>query len=273
MNCHFVTQWLTKDWEYLPGSFYYYDFEEKKVKRQFAKYLFAEEDTNTKEIEDLISKYVEQPLKALKLPLETQSEIKVDKWEHYRATFLYFMIQVARYAKVRAPPKDGVDLDEMLLKGEEFLDQLVGVSMQKNQIVALTMPPGQILFYPEVGFFQFPVKDPGCITDFTFGYAVPITPFVALAKISKTADMKHLHDNRGQLSSFSIGLSGQKGHVVIPKIIREQKNDLEISKMLESQRQAAIAIVAGTHEIRDLVVQMYESAGMPVGPKKLPGEP
>lgn len=272
MNCHYVTRWITEEWEQEPGSLLYYDFADRQVKRQFSKRLFAEEDTNTGEIEGLLNKYVETPLKQLKPKLLEAKDLQITDWSQYRSLFLYFMIQAARYSKAKLSPEEQKaeehHLDQMLKKGEDFLNQLVQADMQKNQIVAATMPTGQILFFPEVGFFQIPVKDPGCITDFTFGFVVPITPFIAIARVSKTADIRHLLENRAQLSGFSVGLNDKMQRILIPKLIREQHNDDAISKVMDTQREAAINIVTGTHQIRQLVVEMYRKAGLEVGPIK-----
>lgn len=269
MNCHYVTRWITEEWEQEPGSLLYYDFEDKHLKRQFSKRLFAEEDTNSTEIEGLLNKYAETPLKQLKPKLLEVKDLQITDWNQYRSLFLYFMIQAARYSKAKLTPEEQQTeehhLDQMLKKGEDFLNQLVQVDMQKNQLVAVTMPTGQILFFPEVGFFQIPVKDPGCITDFTFGFVVPITPFIALARVSKTADVKHLLENRGQLSGFSVGINEKMRKVLIPKLIREQHSDESISKMLDNQRKAAINIVTGTNQIRQLVVDLYKKIGFEVG--------
>ena len=242
------------------------------MKRQFSKRLFAEVDTNTLEVEKLLNRYLETPLKQLKNRLLEAADFKITDWNQYRSLFLYFMIQAARYSKTKLSPDEREaeehHLDQMLKKGEDFLNQLVLADMQKNHVFAISMPEGQILFFPEAGFFQIPVKDPGCITNFTFGFVVPITPSFAIARVAKTADRKHLLENRDQLSVFSVGLNDKMQRILIPKQIRELYNDGAISNLMVSQREAAINIVTGTHQIRKLVVEMYTNAGLEVGPIK-----
>lgn len=268
MNCHYVTRWITQEWEQAPGSLLYYDFRGNYIKRQYSNRLFADEGTNTSEIEGLISKYVESPLKGLLQQLISKSELVLDNWEQYRAGYLYFMIQSARYSKAMLTPEQRVaeehHLDRLLLKGEDFLNGLVSIDMEKHQLLAISMPDNQILFFPEVGFYPFPVNDPGCLTEYTFGYILPITPFVALARVSKTADLKQLLGSRAQISGYSVGSGGNNHRVLIPKLLREQKTDQEIIDMFKAQREAAATVITSVEKIRGLVVDMYARAGLEV---------
>lgn len=60
---------------------------------------------------------------------------------------------------------------DALLKNEDYLNQLVQIGMKEYNIVLISIPEDQILFFPESGFFQFPVKDNASVTGFTFCYA------------------------------------------------------------------------------------------------------
>lgn len=163
MNCHFVTRSLTKEWEVSGGSLCYYDYSDKTVKRGFAKHLFSEEDTNSDEIEQLINKLVETPLLSLRPKMTSKGPISIDDWATYRSLFLYFMVQAARFSKAQLDDRTETDeehkLDQLLKKDISYLDQLVSADMQDHQMVTLNMPEGQILFFPEGGFFQVPVAE------------------------------------------------------------------------------------------------------------------
>lgn len=270
MNCHFVTKWITEKWEHEPGSLWYYDFSDKQIKRQFSKHLFAEDETNSKEIEGLLNKYIEAPLKKFTLSLNGEPTTITD-WIIYRSIFLYFLIQAQRYAKTlgskETQSQEEHRLDELLKKDEKLLDDIVTIDMAENVIISIVMPPGKILFFPETGFYQIPLTDPGCITNYTMAYVVPITPFIALARVSKTIDFEKTKMERSGFSTFSVGINDHMNRVLIPKLVREQHGDAAIKEMMETHRKAAINIITGVTQIRELVVKMYNIIGLSVGPR------
>lgn len=270
MNCHFVTKWLTKEWEYRPGSLWYYDFLDKTIKRQFTEKLFAKEKTNSEEIETLLNRYIETPLKGFKASI-TSGISKVTDWKVYRALFLYFLAQAQRYAKAQLDDNSQTQtlhpLDDLLKKDEKYLDQIIQVDMAEYSIVSVNMPPGKILFFPETGFYQMPLTDPGCITKFTMAYVVPVTPFTALAKVSKTINFEKTKVERDNFSTFSVGINDYMKRVLIPKSVKEQYKHSEIRDMMETDRKTAIDVITGVIQIRELVVKMYSMAGIHIGPR------
>lgn len=277
MNCHYVPESLTKPWCFQNNSVRYYDFGSDSVEIGSITTLFAEENTNTPKIEQLISKYVEAPLGKFKTSLvgkHSPTRVKnhvnaVHAWPVYRALFLYPFVQVKRFMKVKQLGSDAAKLDEMLLKGEAFLDQLVSVHAADHKALWVELPPEFAFFFPEVGFFQFPVEDPGCITKWTYGYAVPISPFVALATVSKTADENKLLETRHQLSAFSLGLNQNARRALIPP---QAVSDPDVIKEeVHRMRRAAQETTKTVDQIRELVVKMYDTVGLSVGPKRAPG--
>lgn len=156
----------------------------------------------------------------------------------------------------------------MMLKGEEFLNSLVMAHASDHQVLWLQLPEGYGFFYPELGSFQFPVEDPGCITGWTYGYAVPLTPFVALASVSKTTNVEYLLEQRHQLSMFSLGLNQNVSKALIPPQALKAASDEEICADITRMRQAAVEVAKGVEQIRELAVKMYETVGLKVGPRR-----
>lgn len=276
MNCHYVTEKLTEPWQIKNKAVRYYDFLAEKICDGNTGTLFATTDANTPEIEQLISKYVEAPLGKFKASLVNRYKAELVKnpikdvsdWGIYRALHLYHFVQIARFKKVRLEDgKEGSDLDTMLLKGEDYLNQLVMAHASDHKILWIQLPEGFAFYFPETGFFQFPVEDPGCITGWTYGYAVPLTPFVALASIGKTADENRLFEQRHQLSAFSLGLNQNVSKALIPPQAIKAASDEEICQEIERMRKVAVETAKAVGQIRELVAKMYESVGLKVGPK------
>ncbi len=258
----------------------YYDFPTGKICDGNTGTLFATTDANTREVEQLISKYVEAPLGKFKASLVDRFKAEVVKnpikdvsdWAVYRALHLYHFVQVARFKKVRLEDgKEGSDLDTMLLKGEDYLNQLVMAHASDHKVLWVQLPEGFAFYFPETGFFQFPVEDPGCVTGWTYGYAVPLTPFVALASVGKTVDEKRLFEQRQQLSAFSLGLNQNVSKALIPPQALKAASDEEICAEIIRMREAAVETTKAVGQIRELVVKMYDTVGLKVGPKR-PGE-
>lgn len=124
MNCHFVTEKLTEPWCIANKDVRYYDFSSGNICDGNIGTLFAEKDTNTKEIEQLISKYVEAPLGKFKAqlidrfnPELVKNPIKeVTDWSVYRALHLYHFMQIVRFKKARL---EGARLPPTLSRGDD----------------------------------------------------------------------------------------------------------------------------------------------------------
>jgi hypothetical protein len=270
MNCHFVIRSLTEPWELNKDRrLKYFDFTTGKVGEGDSKNLLAEEDLNSFEIEALLNTLVDQPIDKFKGDLVSgQDALKVGYWRTFRALHLYFLIQAPRYSKSNNPKEAEDLLDQTLRKGEAYLDQLVQVRMETYDLRLFKLPEGRILCFPSTGFFSFPIEDAGCETGFTFSYGVPIFPDVALTLTPKTATEDGLKLLKEQLHGFSVGLTDTCDKVVLPKEMVEQLSEADIVQMMTQLREATRQATAATNELRSLVVKMYETAGLKLGPIK-----
>lgn len=271
MNCHFVTRSLTTDWEPKGGTLWYFDFKTGKVARQFSKKLFADEDTNSKDVEDLISKYIERPIGTFKhsiLPTAKDGEsVKIDDWGVFRGIYLYFLFQSQRYSKAQLPEEEN-KLDELLKKDEQFLDTFVSAYAQEYQLVSMKLPPGKFLFFPEIGYFQFPTQDAGCVTGFTLGFAFPLSPSLAVALVSKSAGREQLISVLPTLEAYSVGLNDNMSRIVIAPVVLESVSQERIVEVIRGYREKAIETVGAIHKIRELTVNAYEKIGLRVDERR-----
>lgn len=269
MNCHFVIRSLTKPWELKNRRLKYFDFTKGEIGEDDSKTLLAEKNLNSGEIEGLLNKLVDQPIDQFKRDLLAGKDaLSVDYWRTFRALHLYFLIQAPRYSKLKEPKEVEALLDQTLKKGDQFLDQLVQARMDTHDLRVFKLPEGRILCFPSTGFFSFPIEDAGCETGFTFSYGVPLFPDIALALTPKGATENGLKLLREQLHGFSVGLTDTCEKVILPNEMVEQVSESDIALMMNQLREAARQATAATQQLRALVVKMYETIGLKLGPIK-----
>lgn len=62
LNCHFVSRFATKPWEFEQRSLWYFDFECERVLRGSSETLFATSGENTREVEERLNTLIETPI-------------------------------------------------------------------------------------------------------------------------------------------------------------------------------------------------------------------
>jgi hypothetical protein len=282
MNCHFVTESLTKPWADKSGMVRFFDFSTRQFGREHIKKLFAQKDTNSFEIEQKISEYIERPIGEYKLKLvgkfgaelvKADAAAEVTEWKVYRALYLYFVIQVQRFLKAKGIQGKSLDLDSLLMKGEDYLNQFALAEQVENKVGWVQIPRETYMSVCEVGFFQFPVRDKGCVTGYTTGYAVPITPWVALFRISRTADIDSLFEDRMQLGACSLGLNENARRVILPDRLYSRDSESLIRDDLLRMRKTSVRVVRKIEKVRRLTISAYQSIGIQVTPKEPLGLP
>lgn len=169
INCHFVTRSLTQPWELENRRLKYFDFSLDRIDEADSKTLFALENLNSGEVESRLNKLVEEPISRFKMDLlKSDDPASIGRWATYRALWLYFLIQAPRFAKISLiGEKQEADFDRILSKDESYLDMLVQARQEDNHIRIFRLPEGNVMVFPQIGYFAFPVEDAGCVTGFT----------------------------------------------------------------------------------------------------------
>ena len=138
--------------------------------------------------------------------------------------------------------------------------------MEKYSVATIGVPDDHILLFPETGFFTFPLMDSGCVTGFTFSYAVPLFPSLALALVPKTLEKSYEDQIKRQLMSYSVGINEDNcNRVVIPASLSEVNEEAVIIEGIKYYRKISIETAQNVHKLRSLVVEMYEKVGLKVG--------
>lgn len=154
-NCHYVTRGLTKPWEAKDRNLWFYDFEKAAVRQLSSKSLFAGEGLLTPEAELRFKQLIEDPLMEFRQNVLKDPSFTNFEWPVFRATSLYFMGQVQRFSVFLGDKKLDGSLEQFLKNDEKYHDQLATVSQARYQMIGITIPAGQQLFFPQTGFFSF----------------------------------------------------------------------------------------------------------------------
>ncbi|WP_225414595.1 hypothetical protein [Stigmatella hybrida] len=108
------------------------------------------------------------------------------------------------------------------------------------------MPDESWLFYPETGFFLFPVRtmDSNAIPQHptsTTGIAVPLTPWLAFVVLPKNADLAHVEATRTILHYQSIGSNEDCQRILIPGKVHPEDYD-RVARDIERIREKMITL-------------------------------
>ncbi|WP_199728917.1 hypothetical protein [Corallococcus sp. CA053C] len=141
---------------------------------------------------------------------------------------LFPMVQTARILQLRDP--QGGHLEKFFAHGEQGLDQMAQERHANSHVMTLGVSdlPSGWLFYPEIGFFQFPAPllQPSPELGLSArGVAVPLTPYLALAAVPKGADLAKIEKDRGQLQLWSVGLNDDCRRIAIPAPVLRKHQD------------------------------------------------
>lgn len=148
LNCHFVSRFLTKPWEFGQRQLWYYDFDRKEIEKKSSKTLFAQVGRNTAEIEKRLNELIETPISSAittLVPSGAIDNVEISEWRLFRALHLLLLLQCSR-----ASEKDThrSRLGQALSWDERTLDQLVLACQQTDIIVGLRGHPGAPLLLP-----------------------------------------------------------------------------------------------------------------------------
>jgi hypothetical protein len=227
---HWISQFLTRPWEInAKGELAFYDFDAGSLgKPTPSARLFRERRRRSADLEARLNQLLETPLSRARESLLVPGQVRIDDWKTYRAVVLTLFLQAQRTAAMELGNDNG--LSSLLVLTEDEINQMTSLVAQKRRFVRLGIAnPAHSLFYPDGGVFSVLARDDGCLTGWSWGMAIPLTPSIAYAWVSETADCDWVFEQcttAAYLQGFS--LSGPKAsRVVIPPVLAEQREKLE----------------------------------------------
>jgi hypothetical protein len=263
-NCHFVSRFLTRPWEWGDRQLFYYDLDARALRTKSSRTLFAAEGHNTAEVEARLNELIETPLSRA-LPdfiadLHNPNPVTTDTWERYRALVLLMPIQALR---VTFPTGDD-SFEDLLSLPLADLDDIARLADRDYCVYVVGCAARYRLFYPETGLFWFPVRGTGS-AGVSFASGIPITEQFAIVHVPRHADIDAAIQKarRGAyLANMSIGGGSHVRRVVVHRDIVDHYPEAVIGREIEESHARTTALLTKSDEINAMIDAAYKSAGL-----------
>jgi hypothetical protein len=158
-------------------------------------------------------------------------------------------------------------LASMLDLPDDQIDLATRAFMQQKTLVRLgSANPAHALFYPDGGMFSMATRDPGCLTGWSWGMAVPLLPSIAFAWVSESADFDWLFEQcRATPLLRGLSMSGPKAsRVVLPPDLAVAGLPQVLTSELLRYRREMDAYRAKVQEVRAAYLCSRQENGDPV---------
>ena len=222
LNCHFVSRFLTRPWEYGQRQLSYYDFEQGAVRSASSKTLFAVEGANTREVEARLDQVIETPIsQAITTLVDTDVGPSEDlEWPVFRALSLLLMLQPLRSS---GQPEHGEQLEETVMRTDDELDELAQATRDSYHVGRITLHEDIALLYPAAGFFPLIARrDDG---NWGAATAMPVGGRHAFVAVPRSMDWASATAQWSANGAAFVGNAsvGTSNHVVIPVTKRRSR--------------------------------------------------
>jgi hypothetical protein len=256
LNCHFVSRFLTKPWEFGQRLLWYYDFDHKQIEKKSSRSLFAQVGRNTAEIEKRLNELIETPIATALttlVPSGNIDNVEIREWSLFRALSLLLLLQGSRVAERKS---HRARLGQTLSWDDATLDQLVHACHKAYRIFGLRGHPGAPFCYPSHGLFAIPIRQQN--GSFTTVYAIPLTEYFAVARVPRDVNMNDtfqtITSQGGYLSNSSVGTTASRV-IVHPSVIEAHGTDTT-ARMIEEARKGVLEMLSLCGEINRLDREM-----------------
>ncbi len=247
MRCHYVTRFLTDDWECdEQRNLLVFDETEGKLRPYSSRNWFSVDESadHWRDIETWMSGTIESPsYRALadlaRRPID--GNFVAASFDDTRALVLLFLIHTLRDGALRGGSDElRLRITELQTMRSESRDALVAMMLRGRNLGEIRVRPSSPLFMPETGVFAVPVPDDGCVTGWTAAYALPTSKTSAMLLVSRTADRQWI-ENRARNSDYfavmSIGFNPRCRRWAVPHQCRSwYSSDLEAIHVISEAR-------------------------------------
>jgi len=141
-NQHYVSRFLTKNWETeRDRMLVYYDSQLDRIEEAKSRDLFAEPDLHSEKVERRLTELIEDPLARLWHRVQKEGVKEITDWRELRAAHLVFLAQPTRFMdRSRDRSTDESKLEDLLGRDDAYLDVLVRLQMNENDLRLFSMP-------------------------------------------------------------------------------------------------------------------------------------
>lgn len=259
LNCHFVSRFLTKPWEFGNRQLWYYDFGQKQIRKKPSRTLFAMGGRNNPEIEKRLNDLIERPIAnaiTTLVPSGAIDNVEIPQWPLFRALNLLLLLQ---YSRVSEKDSHRSTLGQLLFWDEAKLDQLVHACQQTHTIAGLRGHPQAPLCYPSQGFFGIPIRR--LSGSFVTIYAIPLTESFVLARVPRDLRVDEILQTitcgtGGFLSNSSVGIRAPR--VVIHPSVLQAHGTTRAAQFIEEARKVVRGLFSLCGKINRLDQEITE---------------
>jgi len=265
-NCHYISRFLTKPWEFEDRRLWYYDFDNDTFGRAPSKYLYAEDEINSSEVETWLKQTLEDPVALVRPRLMKADPRALDDWRFFRAAVLMLWLQGFRASSVEGM-EDRRHLDEIARMPIEHLDamvQMIGRDFSLRLAFTIwTDDKFYPLSVPSQGTFVVQVADSGCASGFSLGVGLPLDPRCALVALPvENRGKLDLSGLRQSLANYSVGLSHSRRVVLHPDVRSLPEEHLR--RDLHELREINDSLPTNLHKLRPLIERAFAIGGIVV---------
>ncbi len=241
LNCHFVSRFLTRPWEYGQRQLSFFDFDDGVVRSCSSRSLFAVTGANRPGVEARLNQVVETPISAAMARLvNTQAEPEeLLQWPLFRALSLLLMLQPLRSSGFAGQAER---LEEAITRTDAELDEFTRAAQASYQLGRITVRNDAPLLYPAAGFFPLVAKR----GDGSYGTAIAIPvsgrhAFIAVPRSIDWAASTSQWSAKGArfVADASVGTSSR---VVIPSSAKDDPQRVNV--LIRQMRSESLQLIA-----------------------------
>ena len=261
---HFFSRFMVEAWECYyrkNNGVWTYNFGAETLEHLPSNKVFARKRVFSDELEKRYNKVIETPLSQYYSSLLAGRDLHRTNREIEKALFLLFFSQSSRVQQALEPER-GTSLTHILSASDETLDDLVNELAVNSRLIRCTSTHHQPMFLPRHGMFAVPYQDTSCLTGWTFGFAIPLTPYVAVLMVSKSV----ASDTILQLPLWacSVGLAPKMNCIIIPPFAADRMAHGRIVQEVNHARAMCDELHQATEGIRYESIQVAKSLGLSV---------
>lgn len=168
------------------------------------------------------------------------------------------MLQLERIRLAKQPDELEINVyDKNIFKlSDKELDQCAFAMQVKYKLVGLNTLEGDYLFYPELGYYTFPIFNFEESLEIHKGIAIPLKLNLALCLIPHSASESMIRHSRKNLSLFSVGLNEVLCKKVLVPPLECEISQSDLAKVINGMRMNAIEVQLGIDKMENLIRSM-----------------
>jgi hypothetical protein len=264
LNCHFVSRFLTKPWEFGQRMLHFYDVKAQSFGLKSSKVLFARRGINSPAAERRLDQLIETPLASAIAGWRTVApgpDAPISDWPVFRALALIFMFQVARTTKATAQPEE---LAAMCAWPDSKADEYAWGMNQLHTFVFVHPSAAYPLYYPSPGYFVVPLL--GTLAGPPGALAIPLTERLAVISLRKTYDARHLRSilcagGGALVSKLSVGTNADR--VVVHPGLLIGRRPAELGKQIAQMQKDNLRVLQAVADMKSLTLAAFAEVGIP----------